>query len=191
MALLLLVDVSGSTDAWVGAGCRVVDVAREALLCVCIALASLGEPFAVQSFSGEGPHGVRVRELKRFGEHYRPAVALRIAGLAPEGYTRTGAALRHAAAALREVPAERRLLLLLSDGKPNDVDVYEGPYGAEDTRRAVLEARLAGIAPFCLAIDRHEALQLPRLFGRGRYALLPRTELLPALLLTWIHRLVH
>ena len=87
-------------------------------------------------------------------------------------------------------PASHRLLLLLSDGKPNDVDAYEGRYGVEDMRQAVTEARLQGIFPFCLTIDRQAANYLPAVFGAHQYALLPRPELLPTVLLDWMKRLV-
>ena len=86
--------------------------------------------------------------------------------------------------------AVQRLLLLLSDGKPNDVDVYEGRYGVEDMRRAVIEAKLQGIAPFCLTVDRHAAGYLPEVFGANQYALLAKPSMLPTVLLDWMQRLV-
>lgn len=190
MAILLLIDVSGSTDGWVSSGRRVIDVEREALLLVCIALGAMGEPYAVQAFSGHGPRSVSVRTLKRFDEPYGNQVAMRIAALEPDEYTRAGAAIRHASAALMREPASQRLLLLLSDGKPNDVDVYEGRYGVEDMRRAVIEAKLQGIAPFCLTVDRHAAAYLPGVFGARQYALLSRPSMLPTVLLDWMQRLV-
>ena len=157
---------------------------------MCIALGALGEPYAVQAFSGYGPRSVSVRTLKRFDEPYGNPVATRIAALEPEQYTRAGAAIRHASATLMREPAAQRLLLLLSDGKPNDVDVYEGRYGVEDMRRAVIEAKLQGIAPFCLTVDRHAAGYLPGVFGANQYALLAKPSNLPAVLLDWMHRLV-
>ncbi|NLA67693.1 MAG: hypothetical protein GX856_05505 [Gammaproteobacteria bacterium] len=172
IAVSLLVDASGSTDGFIGDGRRVIDVEREALLLVCVALDGLGEPFSALSFSGEGPHGVAMRMLKDFGEAHGPEVALRIAGLEPERYTRAGAALRHATALLMRQPAEHRLLLVLSDGKPNDADRYDGRYGVEDMRQAVTEARLQGVFPFCLTVD----LQAP--------------ERLPMVLLEWTRRLL-
>jgi nitric oxide reductase NorD protein len=190
LAITLLVDISGSTDSWVTAGRRVIDVEREALLLVCLALDGLREPYSVLGFSGQGPRGVVVREIKRFDEPYADSVALRIAGLEPEYYTRAGAALRHAAAALMRQPVRHRLLLLLSDGKPNDDDVYEGRYGVEDLRQAVVEARLQGISPFCLTIDRSAANYLSRIFGAHHYVLLREPARLPGALLTWLRRLV-
>ena len=165
MAIMLLIDVSGSTDGWISGGRRVIDVEREALLLVCIALGGMGEPYAVQAFSGQGPQAVSVRTLKRFDEPYGNDVATRIAALEPEQYTRAGAAIRHASTTLMREPAAHRLLLLLSDGKPNDVDHYEGRYGVEDMRQAVTEAKLQGISPFCLTVDRHAASYLPAVFG--------------------------
>jgi nitric oxide reductase NorD protein len=190
MAIMLLIDVSGSTDGWIAADRRIIDVEREALLLVCIALDGMAEPYSVLAFSGQGPQAVVVRSVKRFDERYDNAVAQRIAGLEPEHYTRAGAALRHASALLMNEAAEHRLLLLLSDGKPNDIDDYEGRYGVEDLRQAVIEAKLQGISPFCLTIDRQAASYLPAVFGPKHYALLPRPELLPGVLLDWLRRLV-
>ncbi|MEO5810609.1 MAG: VWA domain-containing protein [Rhodanobacter sp.] len=190
MAIMLLIDVSGSTDGWIVGNRRIIDVEREALLLVCIALEGLGQPYAVQAFSGETAQGVIVREVKRFDEPYGADVARRIAGLEPENYTRAGAAVRHASNRLMQQPAQHRLLLLLSDGKPNDMDHYEGRYGVEDLCQAVTEAKLQGISPFCLTIDRQAANYLPFVFGANQYALLPKPELLPTVLLDWLRRLV-
>ncbi|MDM5181513.1 VWA domain-containing protein [Massilia sp. DJPM01] len=190
LAVMLLVDISGSTDSWVSGQCRVIDVEREALLMVCAALQGLGEPFSVLGFSGEGPGGVVVRAIKHFAEPYGNDVALRIAGLEPENYTRAGAALRHASAVLMRQAARHKLLIVISDGKPNDVDQYDGRYGVEDLRQAVTEARLQGISPFCLTIDRQAASYLPAVFGEHAYALLQRAELLPTVLLGWLRKLV-
>jgi nitric oxide reductase NorD protein len=189
-AVTLLIDISGSTDSWISANRRIVDVEREALLLVSIALEGLGEPYSIQAFSGEGPHAVTVRQIKHFAEPYGNDVALRISSLEPEHYTRAGAAIRHACALLMRQSAAHRLLLLLSDGKPNDIDDYEGRYGVEDMRQAITEARLQGIFPFCLTIDRQAANYLPQVFGANQYALLPKPQLLPMVLLDWMKRLM-
>jgi nitric oxide reductase NorD protein len=190
MAITLLIDISGSTDSWVAANRRIIDVEREALLLVSSALEGMCEPYSIQAFSGEGPQAVTVRQIKRFDEHYGNDIALRISSLEPEHYTRAGAAIRHTSALLMHQPAAHRLLLLLSDGKPNDIDDYEGRYGVEDMRQAVIEARLQGIFPFCLTIDRQAADYLPRIFGTNQYALLSKPERLPLVLLDWMKRLV-
>jgi nitric oxide reductase NorD protein len=190
LAVSLLIDVSGSTDGWVSQHRRVIDVEREALLLVCLALQSLGEPYSVLAFSGESAQGVTVRSVKSFAESFGPRVAERIAGLEPEKYTRAGAAIRHATSLLMRERARHRLLLLLSDGRPNDMDEYDGRYGIEDMRQSIIEARLQGIFPFCLTIDRHTASYLPAVFGEHQYAVLHRPELLTTALLGWLRRLV-
>ncbi len=191
LAVLLLMDVSGSTDGWVSDQRRIIDVEREALLLVCLALDSLGEPYAALAFSGEGPGRVTLRAVKQFSERFSSDIGLRIAGLEPEKYTRAGAAIRHASALLLREPARHRLLLMLSDGKPNDMDEYDGRYGVEDMRQSIVEARLQGVFPFCLTIDRHATSYLPTVFGEHQYAVLHRPELLPTALLGWLRRLVH
>jgi nitric oxide reductase NorD protein len=190
LAVGLLADISGSTDGWVAGRRRVIDVEREALLIVCRALAVLRERFSVQAFSGEGAYNVELFAVKRFDEPMSPLVDRRIAGLEPGNQTRLGAALRHATTLLRKETARHRLLVLVSDGKPNDVDAYEGRYGIEDTRMAVIEARGSGVFPFCLTVDRQAAKYLPHLFGRGQYALLAHPERLADVLLDWIRRLI-
>ncbi len=190
LAILLLVDVSGSTDGWISSDRRIIDVEREALLLVCLALESLGEPYSVLAFSGESAAGVVVRSVKSFAESFGGAVQLRIAGLEPEKYTRAGAAIRHSMALLMRQAARHRLLLLLSDGKPNDMDQYDGRYGVEDMRQSIVEARLQGVSTFCLTIDRHTASYLPAVFGEHEYSVLHRPELLSTALLNWLRRLV-
>src|SRR5690606_20099895 len=155
---------------------------------LCEARRRLGDRHAVHAFAGEGGRPVRVLRIKGFAED--PAVApARIAGLAPDRYTRLGAPLRHLAAALAREPARRRLLLLLSDGKPNDEDEYEGRYGVEDVRQAVVEARLLGLDVFCLTVDREGSRYLPRMFGPWGYAVLPDVRQLPERLLDLYRRL--
>ncbi|MCK0538093.1 nitric oxide reductase activation protein NorD [Alcanivorax quisquiliarum] len=190
LAITLLIDISGSTDSWIASNRRIIDVEREALLLVSVALEGMGEPWSIQAFSGEGPDAVIVRQIKSFDENYSNDVALRISSLEPEHYTRAGTAIRHASTGLLKQPASHRLLLVLSDGKPNDNDIYEGQYGVEDMRQAITEATLQGISAFCLTIDRQAPAYLPRIFGAHNYALLPKPELLPMVLLDWMKRLV-
>lgn len=190
LAIALLIDVSASTDSWVADTRRVIDVEKEALLVVAEALAWLGDPAAIYAFSGEGPGGVRVRVVKPFAERASAAVGRRIERLEPDGYTRVGAAVRHATARLAAQPAHRRLLLLLTDGRPNDVDQYEGRYGIEDTRQAVREARCEGVLTYGLTVDRTAPAWLTTMFGPGRAALLRRPEQLPAALVEVLRRLV-
>lgn len=188
LAVCLLVDASASTDSWVSRDHRVVDVEKEALLVVGEVFGLLGDRYAILAFSGEGPERVSVRSLKGFGERYDARVRQRIAGLEPDGYTRLGAAVRHATALLSGERARRRLLIVLSDGKPNDVDVYEGRYGVEDTRQALAEARLEGISSFCFTVDREAPTYARRLFGLNAFTVLYDPQTLPRAVASLIRR---
>ena len=106
----------------------------------------------------------------------------RIAALKPGFYTRLGAAMRHVSFRLGERPNARKLLLVITDGKPNDLDHYEGRFGIEDTRRAAMEARRRGQAVFCVAIDAQARFYLPHLFGPAGFAIVSRPEKLVAAL---------
>ena len=183
VAFALLVDTSGSTNTKLADGRTVLDVERMTLLLASEALASLGDPYTMLAFSGAGRHGVRVRTIKGFAEHDAAAARRRIAALAPQDNTRLGAALRHATAVLNAQPAQRRVLVLLSDGQPNDVELYQGPYAIEDSRRALHEARAAGVVTFCLTVEHEEREYLPHLFGATGYRVLSRPEQLPEALL--------
>ena len=184
-ALMLVIDVSASTDAWCGGAQRIIDVEKEALIVVATALDALGVRFGIQAFSGYGPGDVRVLEVKSFEQRFDERLERRIVALEPDEFTRTGAALRHATASLMREATYRRLLLLLSDGKPNDCDRYEGRYGLEDTRQALAEARLQGIVPFCMAIDRHASPHMASLFG-ATYTILSDPQHLTRALLHWL-----
>ena len=190
LAVALLADVSASTDGWVSDNRRIVDVEKEALLVVCEALDALGDRYGIFAFSGESAEDVAVVPLKAFAERRSVAVERRIAALDADRYTRVGAAIRHVTAALGRERATRRLLLILSDGKPNDVDVYEGSYGVEDTRQAVAEARRQGVTVFCLTVDCEAPRYASRIFGPGGFAVLRRTEELPAVVIEVLRRLV-
>ena len=189
-AVTLLLDVSASTDGWVAGNRRVIDVAREGALIVAEALAALGERHAIFGFRSQGAERVDFLVVKPFAEPPGARVRQRIGTLEPDGYTRLGAALRHATALLVREPARHRFLLLLSDGRPNDVDQYEGRYGLEDTRQAMLEARLQGVRPFCLTIDREAPRYAGRVFGQRDHALLRNPERVPEAMVAALRRLL-
>lgn len=166
LSCLLLADLSLSTDAWANNEQRVIDVIRDALYVFGEALSGLGDPFAMLGFSSVRRQHVRMHLLKRFQEGWTPKVRARVGAIKPGYYTRMGAAIRYAIKGLSTRPERQRLLLILTDGKPNDLDVYEGRHGLEDTRQAVLEAKAAGLIPFCVTIDQEAHDYLPALFGQ-------------------------
>ncbi|HJW04508.1 MAG TPA: VWA domain-containing protein [Azospira sp.] len=179
LACLVLADLSLSTDAWVSNEARVVDVVRDTLLLFGEALAATGDRFALCGFSSLKRSQVRFSRLKDFGQKFDAAARGRVLAIKPGYYTRLGAAIRHASKQLEQQAASRRVLLILSDGKPNDLDLYDGRYGIEDTRMAIIEARKRGLQPFCVTIDREGESYLPHLFGPAGYAVIRRPEELP------------
>lgn len=186
IGLLLLIDASASTDAWVADGRRVIDVEKDAALVAACALEAAGAEFAVLSFSGEGRRGVQVRSIKDFGQPWNADAMRRVGALEPERYTRLGGVVRHACALLARRAVDFRLLLLFSDGKPNDCDLYAGNYGLEDARQALIEARAQRIDPYCFTVDREGSAYLPHLFGAGRYTIVQRAQQLPQAFVDWL-----
>ncbi len=176
VAILILLDASLSTDAWV-AGRRVLDVARESVLVLGEALAMTPITVGIAAFASHTRRDCRFATVKGFAEPWADG-ARRLASVEAAGYTRIGTALRHGTCVLERAPARRRLLLLVSDGKPTDYDRYEGRYGVADVRQAVREAQRRAIGVFALAVDAAPRSHLPQLFGKGNYALLPRPDAL-------------
>ncbi|TFW71637.1 nitric oxide reductase [Methylotenera oryzisoli] len=179
LACLLLADLSLSTDAYVSNHARVIDVIRDSLLLFSEALTATGDSFALYGFSSLKRSHVRFNYIKGFDEKYSSQVRGRITAIKPGYYTRMGAAIRHASSLLVQQKRRQRLLLILTDGKPNDLDQYEGRYGIEDTRMALIEARRLGLRPFCVTIDTEASDYLPHLFGAGGYVVIRNPEDLP------------
>ncbi len=176
LATLLLADLSLSTDAYATSDARVIDVIRDALYVFGEALAATGDAFEMLGFSSVRRQHVRIQHIKGFGERWGEPVRARVGALKPGFYTRMGAAVRDATHRLAARPERQRLLLVLTDGKPNDLDIYEGRYGLEDTRHAIQEARDAGLTPFCVTIDHEAHDYLPMLFGSNGYALVRQPQ---------------
>jgi nitric oxide reductase NorD protein len=180
LAVSILLDISRSTESAIPGhghdGRSVIDIEREALAALAWGLDACGDSFAIHAFSSLKRNRVFVQEVKRFAEPMAEAVEHRIAALKPGHYTRLGAAIRHMSALLAKEARKRRLLLVITDGKPNDLDHYEGRHGIEDSRMAVQEARRAGHAVFGITVDRDGKSWFPRLFGQGAFALIPHPE---------------
>jgi nitric oxide reductase NorD protein len=173
IAVLFMVDMSGSTKGWIN------EAERESLVLLCEALESLGDRYAIYGFSGVGRKRCEVYTIKTFADHYDDATRERISGIQPQDYTRMGAPIRHLSRILNESEAKTRLLITLSDGKPDDYADYKGDYGIEDTRRALIEARRSGIHPYCITIDEQARDYLPHMYGAAAYTVVERVEELP------------
>ncbi|MEQ8427265.1 MAG: VWA domain-containing protein [Gammaproteobacteria bacterium] len=179
LSCLLLADVSFSTDAYINDNTRIIDCIRDSLYLFSEALSLTGDRFAINGFSSRRRSHVRLTWVKHFDEPLSPIVRGRIADLRPGYYTRMGAAIRYATTQLSAQPQEHKLLLILTDGKPNDLDRYEGRYGIEDTRMAINEASRKGIHPFCVTIDDKANDYLPYIFGRSAYVFVRNANELP------------
>jgi nitric oxide reductase NorD protein len=172
LAVSILLDVSRSTESAVS-GRAVIDIEREALAALAWGLNACGDDFAIHAFSSLKRSRVYVQKCKGFDEPMGGLVEQRIASLRPGFYTRLGAAIRHTSADLALQTRKRRLLLVITDGKPNDLDHYEGRHGIEDTAMAVREARRQGQSVFGVTIDRQAKSWFARMFGQGGFAVIP------------------
>ena len=174
LAVMFMVDMSGSTKGWVN------DAERESLVLLCEAIEALGDSYAIYGFSGWTRTHCDIYPVKRFSDRYDAATRSRIAGIEARDYTRMGVAVRHLCGLLARQNTRHKLLVTLSDGRPDDYgDEYRGRYGIEDTRRALLEAREKGIRSYCVTIDRHGADYLPQLYGPAHYAVIDDAQKLP------------
>jgi nitric oxide reductase NorD protein len=181
-ATTILLDISLSTDSWVD-NRRVLDVAREAILVLGEVTDQLGDRLQLLTFASHTRNHCRVWEVKGWDDPW-PTARDRLGAIAPQGYTRIGPALRHATAGLATEPADQRLLLLVSDGKPTDYDRYEGRYGIADIRQALREADRAGVHTHALAVDAVARDYLPPMFGPGNWDVLTHPDQLPEVLTT-------
>ena len=174
LAVMFMVDMSGSTKGWVN------DAERESLVLLCEAIEALGDRYAIYGFSGWTRTHCDIYPVKRFADRYDAATRGRIAGIEARDYTRMGVAVRHLSGLLVRQNTRHKLLVTLSDGRPDDYgDEYRGRYGIEDTRRALLEAREKGIRSYCVTIDRHGADYLPQLYGPAHYSVIDDAKKLP------------
>ena len=189
MSCLLLADLSMSTDSHLDNDNRVIDVVQNSLLLFGEALQSVGDNFAMYGFSSVKRSNIRFTMLKNFNESYNDHVRGRIQAITPGFYTRMGAAIRQATKVINEQKTAEKLLLILTDGKPNDIDHYEGRFGIEDTHQAINEAKRLGIKPFCITIDVDAQDYLPYLFGNDGFTQILRPDQLPLRLPQLYHQL--
>ena len=173
IAVMFMIDMSGSTAGWIN------EMEREALVLLCESLEILGDRYAIYGFSGVTHERCELYKVKEFDEDYGSDVKARISGIEPQDYTRMGAAIRHLTKLLHQVEARTKLLITLSDGRPDDQDGYRGPYGIEDTRRALIEAKFLGIHPFCITIDDEAMDYLQHMYGAVNFAVIDHVDKLP------------
>ena len=183
VAVLLLVDLSRSTaNAVLGSNATVLDVEKEAIVLFCEALEVVGDAFAIAGFSGTGRLGVDYFRIKNLDENMDDTVKRRINAMTPQRSTRMGAAIRHATRELKEISSKVRLLIILGDGFPNDVD-YKQNYAIEDTRKAIFEARSKNIYTHAITVNFAGDPKLDDLYGNVHHNVISDVRELPDKLL--------
>ena len=180
ISVLVLLDLSQSVmEMPPGAESTVLELAREAVSLLGWSLDALGDPYAIAGFASNSRHEVRYSLIKSYTEKWGEAVKARLAGMTGGLSTRMGIALRHAGHSLARQSSEKKLLLLLTDGEPADVDVEDSQYLHADARRAVEELTAAGIFTFCFSLDPRADAYVANIFGGNRFMVLDRIARLP------------
>lgn len=173
IAVIFMVDMSGSTKGWIN------EAEKESLVLLCEALEILGDRYAVYGFTGITRKRCEIYRVKSFDDDYDDTTKGRINNIIPQDYTRLGVFIRHFTEMFRDVEAKTKLLITLSDGKPEDYDGYRGDYGIEDTRMALIEAKREGIHPFCITIDREARDYLQHMYGKANFVVIDEVNKLP------------
>jgi nitric oxide reductase NorD protein len=180
LAVLLLLDISESTRDRLVSGASILEVERLAVAVLAEAMSALGDPFSMLAFASNGRDDVEMTTVKRFDELYDRACVGRLAALSSGLSTRLGAALRHAGEVISHARSFRKLVIVLTDGEPSDIDVADPLDLVEDARRAAVGLRARGIDGFGVVLGSGAMTSASRIFGRGNTMLVPRVEDLPA-----------
>lgn len=179
IAVLLLLDLSESlNEKAAGSDQTILELSQEAVSLLAWAIEKLGDSFAIAGFHSNTRHDVRYLHIKGYGEHFNDDVKARLAAMEAGYSTRMGAAMRHAAHYLGARPADKKLMLILTDGMPSDVDVHDERLLIEDARQAVKELDQQGIFPYCINLDPKADEYVGDIFGR-QYTVIDRIERLP------------
>lgn len=181
LSILLLIDNSLSSDSYV-INNKVIEVEKQVSILFGEILNEFQVDFALTAFHSKTRNHINFITLKDFDENWHTAKH-KIGSLEPQGYTRIGAPLRHASTLLQKRGTQNRWVVLLSDGKPNDYDRYEGKYGVNDVKQALREMKSEGIQTYALAIEKQAKYYLPTMFGHNHFQILSSpVELLQALI---------
>ncbi len=180
LALVVLLDLSESTNEKLGNSEKpVLQLAREATSLLSWAIDRVGDPFAIHGFASDGRHDVQYYRFKDFDEQYDEEAKARLAGMQGGLSTRMGAALRHAASFLFRQREQKKLILLVTDGEPADIDVRDPQYLRHDTKKAVEELATRGVRTFCLTLDPNADDYVARIFGPKGYMVVDHVNRLP------------
>ena len=180
LAVVLLLDLSESTNEVVPDSDKtILQLTREAASLVSTAINGVGDPFAIHGFASDGRHDVQYYRFKDFNQRFDDEAKARLAGMRGGLSTRMGAAMRHAAQHLLKQPERRKLLLLVTDGEPADIDERDPQHLRHDTRKAVEELHSKGILTYCLTLDANADAYVKRIFGMNNYTIIDHVDRLP------------
>lgn len=169
LSALILLDRSFSTDGYID-GKLVLDLIRETIFCTGEVLSDFIDDFGVAAFSSNTRQKCAFQWVKEFDAPWQKARA-NLGRLQADGYTRIGPALRHAHETLVKRKAERRVVILVTDGKPCDYDRYEGTYGIRDVKKAVETGHLHGIDTHAFAVEKRAREYFPAMFTPDHYSI--------------------
>lgn len=180
VAVMLLLDLSASLHE-VPEGCNqsLLELSREAVSLLALTIEQLNDPFAIAGFHSDTRHNVRYLHIKGFSEHWDDDVKSRLSAMEAGYSTRMGAPIRHAAHYLEHQPAEKKLMLILTDGEPADIDVNDEHLLIEDTRKAVEELSSKNIHTHCISLDKKADDYIQDIFGKNGYTVIDHVEKLP------------
>lgn len=179
-SILVLLDLSESTnDKVAGHDHTVLQLTREACVLLADAVAKVGDPFAIHGFCSDGRHDVQYQRFKDFGEQWGDEPKARLAGMTGQLSTRMGAAMRHAGHHLAQQRASKRLLIVITDGEPADIDVRDPQYLRADAKKAVEELGRQGVSTYCISLDPRADQYVSRIFGQNRCMVVDHVQRLP------------
>ncbi|MCW8905080.1 nitric oxide reductase activation protein NorD [Sedimenticola sp.] len=180
LSVVILMDLSESTnEAMAGSDKSVLQLTREAATLVSTAINGIGDPFALHGFASDGRHDVQYYRFKDFNQHFDDEAKARLSGMKGGLSTRMGAALRHAGHHLLKQPERRKLILLVTDGEPADIDERDPQHLRNDTKKAVEELYSTGVLTYCLTLDPHADGYVKRIFGANNYTIIDHVDRLP------------
>ncbi len=189
LSIVVLMDLSESTNEKVGeigkdeAGYEeqpsILDLTRESTGLLAWAIDAIGDNFAVHGFASDGRHDVQYYRFKDFEQPYDDEAKSRLAGMQGNLSTRMGTALRHAGWHLTQQSAQKRLVLLITDGEPADIDERDPQYLRHDTKKAVDDLAMQGVYTYCLTLDPNADRYVARIFGENNYSIVDHVERLP------------
>ena len=180
LSVVVLLDLSESTnEKMAGSEKTVLELTREAATLVSIAIEGIGDPFAVHGFASDGRHDVQYYRFKDFNQHFDDEAKSRLSGMKGGLSTRMGAALRHAGHHLLKQVERRKLILLVTDGEPADIDERDPQHLRHDTKKAVEELYSHGVLTYCLTLDPNADNYVKRIFGESNYTIVDNVDRLP------------